>query len=128
MFGTSSTPPNAYKLKPQQGLVVPLQTSVSAQFDPASIATAITGPARARHTWRVTRFVTTAGAPGDSVMLTLYRNSDLPGNVIDSTYQGVQATSETDITLLEGERLIAIWTGGSPGTIATLNITGEEHY
>lgn len=129
MFDTSQLPlDRQYKPAAQLGLSVPLQTSVSVQFDTANIAEAYTGPTRARHSWHITRFVTTAGAPGDKIMLTIYRNAILPGNIIDSTYQGAQATSETDILLLEGERLIAEWTGGTAGQNATLVITGEERY
>ena len=56
----------------------------------------------------------------------LYLNSQTPGGIRDSTYQGDGANSDTDITMRAGDRLIGVWTGGDSGSHATLTIRGEK--
>lgn len=107
---------------------LPLTTSATGYFDANGNASAVIGPDRAGQHWHITRLVTTAGAPGDFVRLMVYRNFEAASSALDSTYQGAQATSETDITLLEGERLLFKWTNGTPGQPATIAISGEILY
>jgi hypothetical protein len=56
----------------------------------------------------------------------LYLNSVTAGGIRDSTYQGDGATSETEIKMRAGDKLIGIWTGGDAGSIATLTIRGDS--
>jgi carotenoid cleavage dioxygenase-like enzyme len=56
----------------------------------------------------------------------LYLNSITPGGIRDSTYQGDGSTSETEIIMRAGDRLVGIWTGGDPGSNATLTIRGDK--
>lgn len=105
-----------------------LITSASMIFDVDGNASAILGPERAGQQWHVTRMVTTAGAPGDFVQTTVYRNFESPTNTLDFTFQGAQATSETDLILYEGEKLIFKWSGGTPGSQAIMIVNGEIQY
>jgi len=70
--------------------------------------------------------VTVAGNPDETILLYVYRSAENPSNMIDSSADGSQSTSETDYTLLEGERVLFVWTGGTG--VATINITGEINY
>jgi hypothetical protein len=56
----------------------------------------------------------------------LYLNSVTPGGIRDSTYQGDGSTSETEIIMRAGDKLIGIWTGGDAGSNATLTIRGDK--
>lgn len=104
---------------------IPLQEAAQTVFGVDGTAQLVTGPSRARQRWHVTGMVTTAGQPGDFVRLTLYRNFVAATSIIDSTFQGAQATSETDFSLLEGERLVAVWSGGTPASPAILVVSGD---
>jgi hypothetical protein len=106
----------------------PLITSATTTFDTDNSASAVLGPERAGHKWHITRMVTTSGASGDFVQTTVYRNFESPTNTLDFTFQGAQATSETDLLLYEGEKLIFEWTGGTPGSQAIMIINGEIEY
>lgn len=107
---------------------VPLQTSQTVAFDVNRQAVTALGPRRAGQQWHVTRLVTTAGQIGDFVRLAVYRNFASDSSIIDSTYQGAEATSETDFLLLEGEQLVCVWTNGTPNTFATINVSGDIRF
>lgn len=72
--------------------------------------------------------VLTNQAPALTTMpvATLYKDSVSDGNAIDSTYTGARDSGDFDLVLEGGSRLIAQWTGGIAGTIATLSIYGER--
>jgi len=135
MFGSANPP--QYTPRAAAGKTVPLQTAQSVQFV-SGYASLIIGPSRAGQSWHVTRLVTSIspGVPLNAIPeLLVYRNSALPSNLIDSTYDAGQATSETDFTLLEGETLVCQWSlldsNGDPvgaNQIATIVITGEINY
>lgn len=57
---------------------------------------------------------------------TLYLNSITPGGMRDSTYSGDGSTSETNIHMRAGDRLVGIWTGADTGSHATLTIRGSK--
>lgn len=107
---------------------VPLITSRTVSFDTGRNAIAIMGPERAAQKWHVTRMVTNAGLSNDFITLIVYRNFATPTNILDSTKAGVQATSETDLNLLEGEKMIFAWAGGTPNTPAIMIVNGEIYY
>jgi len=117
--------PPQYHPSQQQGRTTPLIISASAPFVDGR-AELYMGPERAGQSWHVTRLVTAGGRSDENILLYVYRNSESPANLLDSSTEGGQSTSETDISLLEGERLMFVWTGGTGG--ATMNITGEIKY
>jgi hypothetical protein len=60
-----------------------------------------------------------------AITFTLYKGGDTPSNQVDSTQSGASATSETNLIVNEGERLIGVWQGGATNTWATLNLLGS---
>lgn len=123
-------PAGQYKAKTPQGKTIPLQQAVSAPFLADGTATVRIGPTRAGRRWHVVRLVgTVAGVAVDTQLpLTVYRNAVLPANVIDASQLGMQAVSETDVILYEGEFMIGVWEQGPVGYDATLIVSGEELY
>lgn len=119
-----------YKARGSLGRSIPLQQAVSAPFLADGTATVRIGPTRAGRRWHVVRLVgTVAGVAVDAALpLTVYRNAVLPGNVIDASQLGMQAVSETDVILYEGEFMIGVWEQGPAGYEATLIVSGEELY
>lgn len=55
----------------------------------------------------------------------IYRNQIGPQFLVDSTISGSSGdTSDTIHDLKGGERLIAVWTGGDPGAVASITVRG----
>lgn len=102
----------------------PLQTQ-TVTLDAAGTGRVEVGPSVYGVTWHVTLMVTTS----DSVLsptLRVYRNTVTDGAIVDQTLLGGGDVSDCDLTLTAGQRLVARWTGGTPGAHATFNIEGEE--
>lgn len=105
---------------------VPLWESAEAVFDDDGNASVFMGPSRAGQSWHVTRYVSSCTDTGNlGITFALYRNGSTPANQIDNTYTGVNATADTVLDVPEGGRLLGVWTGGTPGTYASLNLTGQ---
>jgi len=102
-------------------------TSQSAIINSAGRAVCTAGPERYGEQWRVTRMVTniTPITAGVNTRLDVYRNSETPSQMVDGTYTAEQNVSETDIGLRSGEKLVFVWSGGTPNSIATIILTGE---
>jgi hypothetical protein len=56
-----------------------------------------------------------------------YRSGVSPSNLIDSTYSGFSATSDTRVMLAAGETLIVVWTDGEPGAAGTVRLEGVTY-
>jgi hypothetical protein len=98
--------------------------SASATFDIAGNATAtIDGPATSRR-WTLTSAVvlTSAGAP----ICRLYRNAALPANALGGTFSGALDTAQGAEPIRPGERLLAVWSGGTYLATATVNVTVDD--
>lgn len=105
---------------------VPLLESATTVFDDGGHASVFVGPSRAGQSWHVTRYVSACTDTSNlGITFALYRDGATPANQIDQTYMGVSATAETSLDVPEGGRLIGVWEGGTPGTYATLNLTGQ---
>lgn len=76
--------------------------------------------------WNVTRVVVTTTRPGQAPVpsMSLYLDSEDGSGLVDSTYDGSRDSSDVDIDMQRGQRLIAVWSGGQAGDVATLSITG----
>lgn len=95
--------------------------SAPATFDASGAATAtIDGPPTARR-WTITSAVVLASA--GSPICRVYRNQALPAYAIGGTFSGALDTAHGAEALRPGERLLAVWSGGSPGATATINVT-----
>lgn len=82
------------------------------------------GPTVYGTVWTVTRLITSCTA--SPVSLNVYRQTVTPGNLVDSTKRGDGAASETHMTLNSGDVLIASYSGGPVGAVATFNIEGDQ--
>lgn len=108
---------------------VPLDTAGSAVFTgllPDTRAVLVIGPDRANVGWTVKRIVTTTNSTEqNSSLLRVYRNTETPSQLQDSTFLGDSDSSETDIAIRSGERMVFVWTGGTPGSTATIILSGD---
>lgn len=84
------------------------------------------GPA----TWNVTGVITKTNRPGASpiprVEVFLDDVND-PGASQGITYDGSFSQGPCDISMVRGQSLIAVWTGGTAGDIATFIVSGTKH-
>lgn len=107
-----------------------LQESKPAIADSNGKAIVTLQPLRAFERWRITLMNIQATSPvavGPKVpQFRVYRNSEAVSNLVDSTYDGNQNTSNTDITIENGEAIIGVWTGADPGTQCMFSVQGER--
>jgi hypothetical protein len=104
--------------------------SVTVVLSGSGAGTARIGPAGARETWQaeaasVSVSTSTAEAQcriyvGDSATAPNYVDGTLSGSTGDSTGR----VSARPLKL--GDYVWAVWTGGDPGAVATLNVTGTR--
>ncbi len=107
-------------------MTIPLETAANATFNALGVASVSVGPGRANLHWKVTRLVTsTTSTAVVQPQLRVYRNVETPSTLVDSTYSGNSATSETNLDVRVGERLLFVWSGGTTDAIATIVISGE---
>ena len=77
--------------------------------------------------WNITRYavLTTQDPAATTIPICkLYLDSIADANFIDGTYTGNQDAGDGDITLEKNQKLVAQWTGGIPGSVATLSVFG----
>ena len=79
--------------------------------------------------WTVTRMaVRTSQTPSQIPVpqCTVYLNSIADGNIVDQTYSGSRDTSDCNLTIQHGSKLIFVWENGINGTTATASIYGTQ--
>ena len=76
--------------------------------------------------WTVKRVVVGTNRPGLAPVpsMALYLDSEDESGLQDVTYDGSRDSSEVDIDMQRGQRLIAVWSGGQAGDRAFLSVTG----
>jgi hypothetical protein len=84
---------------------------------------------RGGRAWSVESIATsaTAGPAASSVPFTLkvYRNQAQPTNLVTSSVTADLDTADgTPITVNQGEQLVAVFAGGTPGAVGTVTLSG----
>lgn len=103
---------------------VPLDVDISATFDVNGNARARIGPSVYGHKWHIARMVTSTT---DTVLvpeLRIYLNGEAPNRLLDGSYSGNLDTSAMELTLQTLDKLVIVWSLGTPGAIATLTVQG----
>lgn len=93
-----------------------LNESAFATVDATGRATATIQPLRAFEEWRVRKMTVQNNSTVLVPTCRVYRGSEAASNLEDGTFTGTMDSSETDITLRSGERLIAVWEGVDVGS------------
>lgn len=98
--------------------------SDSVTLDGAGAGMLEIGPSIYGTYWHVDRITTscTAGMPG----LQVFRSVATPSALLDTTRHGEAAVSETSLDLRPPDKLVCVYTGGTPGSVATISVTGEQ--
>lgn len=102
-----------------------IQATSVADGNGVARAVASISPFRYGDIWKIV-LMTTQSTSTTDVELRVYRNSESPGSMIDSTYAGRSATSPCEIWLKAGESLVAVWSKGDIGAVHTLRVEGTN--
>lgn len=108
-------------------MTIPLNKGASAQLDATGAGRVTLGPTNGPPTWRVTRVAVRTSRPGLRPVpaFALYLDSEDANGLIDQTYDGSADTTDLDVRVFKGSRLIGVWTGGQAGDTATMSVYGE---
>jgi hypothetical protein len=93
-------------------------------FNGTGRAVVIMGPNTAVAGWQVERITisTTSALP---TLCNVYRNAENPTAMIDNSLSGNgDASDNVSEYFYPGESIMFIWSGGTPGAIATANVRG----
>lgn len=104
------------------------ESSQPVTLDSDGNATAFVAP-NGTEKWNVNRYgVLTNQDPVATTIpiCKLYMDSVADANFIDGTYTGNQDAGDGNIILEKNQKLYAVWTGGIPGSIATLSVFGTR--
>ena len=110
------------------GTRLPLVIGGSVTLDATGGGRVSLGPDQGPPNWEVTSLVTQTNRPGLAPIprVQLYLDAVDPTNSLGLRYDGSygQATGSQDLT--RGQHIIAVWSGGQAGDVATLTLNGER--
>lgn len=98
--------------------------STPAVFQADGTAAAFLSPPSIEY-WDITSLGVQTNDPVNSAVIPLATIS-LDGIYKEATYSGNLDASDTPYHLEKGQRLVCIWTGGTPGRTATLTVNGTR--
>jgi hypothetical protein len=83
------------------------------------------GPAN----WQVDGVILQTSRPGVAPIprCQVYLDTVQPGSSQGLTYDGSFDQGRTDIRVARGSQLIAVWTGGTAGDVASMTVTGVKY-
>lgn len=89
----------------------------------AGVAQAVFGPVQPGYQWRVERIAISSDSALASAF-TMYLETIDPTNIVESTPSGNNdiADETQPILVPEGSRLLAVWTGATPGALCSVRI------
>lgn len=110
---------------------VQLRESGRVTLDGSGNGTVAIGPLTAREVWHPGQVTVSANAnPVNEASCNIYAgDTAIPMNFRDGTFSGSSGDSTDALNASEircGHRVIAVWSGGDPGQVATLVVTGTK--
>lgn len=100
-----------------------LDASVSVPFDANGRAVGQLGPTIYGHSWKVERMTTTT-ADTERNEVRVYMNSESPNRLIGGSDSANQDFDTVPFVMQTLDRLIIVWSLGTPGVFATFNVFG----
>jgi hypothetical protein len=101
--------------------------SARATFGANGEARVILGPGRAFERWHITLLAITTTSTAVTAFK-LYRGQlEAASSLVDlSNHNGNNDVSDSVIDLTPTEKLLGVWTGGTPNAIATITVSGDS--
>lgn len=107
-----------------------LRISGHVKLNAAGTGTVTLGPSGqpGGRTWHVTGLVAQTSRPGLAPIpkMQVYQDAATPDNSLGLTYDGSFTTATADETLVSGQSLVFVWTGGVLNDDAYVTITGTQ--
>lgn len=104
-----------------------LLESVRGIFDAAGICRVRIGPSRAFERWVITGMTIQTSSTAITAFRVYRGEMEAPSALIDlSNFNGNNDVSDTRTELTPTEKLLGVWTGGTPGAAGTLTVSGES--
>lgn len=106
----------------------PLNVGVDIVLDANGNGRAAIGPTYGPPTWHVTSIGVRTSSPGQGniPMCATYRATEDSNGWLDTTYDGSADSNTVTFDITQGTQIIAVWTGGNPGDVATLSVLGTR--
>ena len=107
---------------------LPLNEGTTVTLDGSGNGRASLGPTFGPALWHVTATSVRTSQPGQGniPLCAIYRATEDAAGYLDTTYDGSADVCDIAYDLAQGIRVIAVWSGGNPGDIATLGVTGTK--
>lgn len=109
---------------------VPLTASASVTLSGAGGGTVTVGPALPGVSWEPSTVAVLVQPASTTVVSSflLYNGPAQPGNFIGGTYTGDNNSTDVAVPpMFAGAVLTGVWTGGNPGALATMTVTGTQN-
>jgi hypothetical protein len=105
-----------------------LTKGLSKPLDAAGNATIELGPTSGPVNWEVTSLVTQTNRVNKAPIprVSVYLDTVAPENVLCVSPNGSFGQANGKQQLSRGSKLVAVWTGGQVGDLATLTVNGEQ--
>lgn len=106
----------------------PLVIGSSVTLDGTGAGQISLGPDQGPPNWRVTSIIIQTNRRGQAPIpaVQLYLDSVAPSNSIGLSYDGSFGQASGEQQLVRGQHIIAVWSGGQAGDIASLTVNGER--
>lgn len=106
-----------------------LSVTVAVQLDGSGNGTASAGPQSAREVWHVTSVAVSVNITTAEATCAVYAgDAAQPRNLKGTTFTGSSGDATGMVTgdVKVGQKVFAVWTGGTPLAMATMLITGTK--
>jgi len=107
---------------------VPLNQGTDIVLDSGGNGRATLGPTYGPSTWHVQTISVRTSQPGAGRIpqCATYRGTEDSNGYVDTTYDGSADSTDVNFDITQGVDIIAVWTGGNPGDVATLSVFGTR--
>lgn len=84
------------------------------------------GPTQYGQRWKVTNVAVATSTAVNVPECRIYLGPPAATSMLGGSFSGNQDTASTQVELLPGQYLTAVWTGGDSGAVATLSLYGTR--
>lgn len=82
------------------------------------------GPSNAYQRWDISSVSVNASVTSPNPSVNVYNSNNPSAQFLAGTYNGAQNSANIRVTLFSGQQICAVFTGGQPGAIVTLAVSG----
>ena len=106
------------------GYSLPLNENVQIAMNASGNATLTIGPQNVYQVWQISGISVSTSTANSVASCSVYQGSGPNGQFLGGTYNASQNSGSFGITLYPGQTICAVFTGGDPGSVATMAVIG----